>query len=66
MINLIDDGTLDTVFACDDCGEQIRCNYANDTMEQSDSMVDGDEDAYHAWRDEQRAAIEDDHDCGRS
>lgn len=28
-IKLIDDGTLDTVFRCSECGQEIRTNYAD-------------------------------------
>ena len=29
MIRLTDDGTLDTVLECSECGEQLRYNFAN-------------------------------------
>ena len=31
MIQLVDDGTLDTVFECDTCGESYRFNFANES-----------------------------------
>ena len=41
MIYLTDDGTLDTVLRCSECGEEFRYNYASDESGQDyDAFVD--------------------------
>jgi hypothetical protein len=58
-IYLADDGTLDTVLRCADCGEEFRFNYAN-------AATDGeDEDDYEEWLDHIIRETADEHDCPR-
>ena len=60
-IYLTDDGTMDTVLRCGDCGEEFRYNYdpTDDALDFNESPEPG-YDAFIAW------AIEDtesDHEC---
>lgn len=57
MITLIDDGTMDTVLRCSECGEEMRYNF------QPDPDIDDDGDAYDdfvEWAIEDATA---DHEC---
>lgn len=57
-IELSDDGTLDTVLKCSDCGEEFRYNFDPDS--------DGDASDSKAYNDFVQWAIDnatDDHDC---
>jgi hypothetical protein len=56
-IRLGDDGTLDTVLFCGECGEEFRFNFAS-----SDDSAEGDA-AYDAFLDECVAEVEDEHEC---
>jgi len=62
MISLMDDGTLDTVLACDRCGQEFRYNYSAycDDGRESDTS---DEFAYDRFVDWAIADASDDHDC---
>ena len=63
-IELTDDGTLDTVFRCSDCGEEIRCSYDGGFADDADSDdTRSDVELYELWRDDQQSDIEDEHEC---
>lgn len=38
--SLGDDGTMDTVIICDDCGEELRYNYSGETGETYDEFLE--------------------------
>ena len=57
MFKLSDDGTLDTVVTCEDCGEEVRYNFSDDTR---DSMT---YEEFVEWCLEDAA---EDHECDRS
>ena len=62
MIKLIDDGTLDTVLRCSECGEELRYNYDGpDTVEGStvDEAMEKLADADQQYREFVEWAIED-------
>lgn len=54
---LSDDGTLDTVLECTDCGKQFRFSYMP-------GREDGDMQAYDAFVEDCIEAAEDEHICG--
>ena len=59
-ITLTDDGTLDTVLRCSECGEELRYNFANDN---GPELADEHAQAYDEWL---QFIIEDataDHEC---
>ena len=59
-IELTDDGTLDTVLRCSDCGEEFRYTFDIDTQDAYDGHSDTAYDAFVEW------AIKDateQHDC---
>ncbi len=61
MMRLSDDGTLDTVLICDECGEELRYNYDPEDADQEYLTPECAYDMFVAW------AIEDaqqDHECG--
>ena len=63
MIQLTDDGTLDTVLKCSECDKEFRMNYAN-TYE--GSIATDDEDnipTYDEFVDEMIAETAESHDC---
>lgn len=69
-IELTDDGTLDTVLRCSDCGEEFRFNYASghesaddDTCSHGKAPADGCEDCYDEWITDCISEIEEEHDC---
>lgn len=57
MIELTNDGTLDTVLRCSNCGEEMRYNYAS-----VDLGCDTSYDEFLDWAIEDATA---DHDCGQ-
>jgi len=61
MIELTDDGTLDTVLRCTECGEEFRFMYdgATDTADEDAAVA-----AYDAFVDECVADATDEHECG--
>ena len=59
MFILTDDGTMDTVLACLECGEEARYNFAN-----AESFPDGEE-GYAAFVDWALADADEEHDCGQ-
>ena len=68
-IRLSDDGTMDTVFVCDECGKEIRTNYGSycemlDADDLSNVDESDDEAVYYAWVDSERNDIESEHECG--
>lgn len=77
MIELTDDGTMDTVVRCSECGEEMRYNYEPDEGKIKERIehnwrqgqvfprTNAEDDAYDAFVD---WAIEDattDHECGQ-
>jgi hypothetical protein len=67
-IELSDDGTLDTVLRCSECGEEFRFNYDGGMEPGTDeSQPDREQaalDAYDEFVDECIAEVEDEHECG--
>lgn len=67
-IELSDDGTMDTVLRCTECGEEFRGNYdaampSGDDESQPDREQDA-MDAYDEWVDDFIVDIENEHECG--
>ena len=65
-IELIDDGTLDTVLRCSECGEEMRYNF--DPMDDTSDAPDpdsGEVDAYYAFVDWAMEDAESEHRCSR-
>jgi hypothetical protein len=68
-IELTDDGTMDTVLRCDECGEEFRFNYdaTGGTEDEYDltneEMEAKDEEEYNAFVDDCIAEIEQEHEC---
>ncbi len=62
-IELIDDGSLDTVFRCGKCSEEFRFNFALSDLMDSDETEDDDGDAYERFRFECLKECQDDHEC---
>ena len=58
--SLVDDGTMDTVIACDDCGQEMRYNFDGDHGEDCTPIANGDCDCYGRFVD---WAIEESADC---
>ena len=58
MIKLVDEGTLDTVFACTECNEHFRYTFAG-----SDWEEDADKMQYDEFVDWCKDDIEAEHDC---
>lgn len=58
MIFLTDDGTLDTVLECSDCGEQMRYNYPT-AMDEDE----GDYIYYERWTDQIITDETQEHEC---
>ena len=54
-IELTDDGTLDTVLRCSECGEDMRYTY----------MPDSDDDSYDAFVDWAIEDAESEHECSK-
>jgi len=54
-----DDGTLDTVIVCRHCGEELRYNFANDSVTDGDS-----EESYDSFVDWAKEDASEQHDCG--
>lgn len=48
MIELTDDGTLDTVLRCSECGEEIRYNYDGEPFDRTDA-IDAIQDQHPEW-----------------
>jgi transcription elongation factor Elf1 len=67
-IDLTDDGTLDTVLRCSECGEEFRFNYDGGMEPSTDEDQPDREqdalDAYDDFVDECIAEVETDHVCG--
>ena len=59
MIKLSDDGTMDTVLVCDNCGEEFRYNFQNADIDESDDP----EADYDAFVEESIADASSEHDC---
>ena len=55
-----DDGTLDTVIVCDQCGEKFRFNYSNDDPDNIDMT---DEESYDAFVEQCLEDAADVHNC---
>ncbi len=62
MIILIDDGTLDTVFRCTVCNEEIRCNY-DPYDELDDDSPEVQEQSYLDWHEHMQSEIAEEHEC---
>ncbi len=66
-IQLSDDGTMDTVIRCTECGQEYRFNYDggmdNGTDENQPQREQDALDAYDAWVDDCIAGIEAEHVC---
>lgn len=63
-IVLTDDGTLDTVLRCTECGEEFRGNYDNVGDPFADEPTDAEaEAAYDEWVADFICEVEDEHDC---
>lgn len=60
-IELSDDGTLDTVLRCDECGEEFRFTYAADTLDPP--ADEDDERMYAAWIEDCITEVEAEHRC---
>ena len=60
-IELTDDGTLDTVLRCSDCGEELRYNFAASSEFAEDNQSD--EVAYDAFVDWAIEDAESEHEC---
>lgn len=68
---LSDDGTMDTVISCVDCGEEQRYTYQpveyDGTEDQQDALDSGkDERLYMAWVHECIEDFDESHECGES
>jgi hypothetical protein len=63
-IELTDDGTLDTVLRCSDCGEEMRYNY-NPSYDPEDAIEgeDADQRAYDAFVEWAIADATEEHEC---
>jgi len=61
MITLIDDGTLDTILKCTDCGEEFRFNFSpeDDVL----LIKTGDQSPYDQFVEECKQEVIDEHDC---
>lgn len=59
-MRLGDDGTLDTVIVCEDCGAELRYNY-NPSEEQDEDTTD--EEAYEDFIDWALDDAENEHEC---
>lgn len=62
-IILLDDGTLDTVFRCSDCGKVFRFSYQSEC---DDFGTDGNEDDYEIYRNHIWQQVKDGHQCDDS
>ena len=65
-IELTDDGTMDTVLRCDECGEEFRFNYSDgpaDGPRCEHGLDDGCSDCYDDFVDDSIAEIEAEHRC---
>jgi hypothetical protein len=64
-IQLSDDGTMDTLFRCTDCGQEFRFSVDawSHADESSKECQDGDCDCRDTWIDEQIDEISDEHEC---
>ena len=62
-IHLTDDGTTDTVFRCDQCTQEFRFNYTNDTLPIHEGMHEDDRSDYESWVQECIEEIEAEHEC---
>lgn len=65
-IELTDDGTLDTVLRCSECGEEFRFNYEPSVLSDEDSAnrrQSADLEDYNIWIDECIADVGEWHDC---
>lgn len=58
--SLGDDGTLDTVLVCDDCGREMRHNF-DGSIELSPEAIEAE---YQAWITDILAEAEAEHECG--
>jgi hypothetical protein len=64
-IELTDDGTLDTVLHCSQCGREFRGNYDPEPPGPNEGRTEEqDMEAYDAWIGDFIAEIEDEHECG--
>lgn len=61
-IHLADDGTMDTVIRCSECGEEFRFNY-DPSFEDEPETEDEAQDRYDAFVDECIEEIEAEHEC---
>ena len=61
-IKLSDDGTLDTVLVCKDCGEEFRFNYCPDDLGNDNELTWYDE--YKLFVRDSIREVEDEHECG--
>ncbi len=62
-IELTDDGTMDTVLRCSECGEEFRFNYDPDTDDNDPDGRDVPASQYDAYVAECIAEIESEHEC---
>lgn len=60
-IELTDDGTMDTVLRCDECGEEFRFTYQPGPEEEDTDQTD--EEAYDAYIESCIEEIEAEHEC---
>lgn len=58
-----DDGTMDTVIVCGECGEEIRYNYASSADDFDADDRRSDQQRYDDFVDECIADAEDSHEC---
>jgi len=62
-IVLTDDGTLDTVLACEACGQEFRFNFGGEHGEDCNQIANGDCDCYGRFVDDCIADADWEHEC---